>query len=190
MEYYNERQVEKIVEEAVTVLFNKFAKSWRVEQVHSNGEVLKIALRHRTKLNLHEAKISFKELFERPTEVYTGKLSLGEHYDDELDGILLVNGEPLARTVQEGRDEYGKYLSVSYYITDQSVTDEDELQEAFLGRLDGLGEVDFDIRYSEITGYLWTDEELKVGGHDLIEELTSYVGKYLYLKVTYSKIPF
>ena len=70
------------------------------------------------------------------------------------------------------------------------MTDEDELQEAFLGRLDGLGEVDFDIRYSEITGYLWTDEELKVGGHDLIEELTSYVGKYLYLKVTYSKIPF
>jgi hypothetical protein len=34
-------------------------------------------------------------------------------------------------------------------------------------------------RYSETTGYLWTDEKLQVGGHDLIEELSGSAGKFL-----------
>ena len=46
-------------------------------------------------------------------------------------------------------------------------------------------EADFNPRYSEITGYLWTDEELNVGGHDLMAELKSNVGKWLILEIVY-----
>jgi hypothetical protein len=30
---------------------------------------------------------------------------------------------------------------------------------------------------------LWTDEDLNVGGHDLLEEIRSYLGKFIYLEV-------
>jgi hypothetical protein len=49
----------------------------------------------------------------------------------------------------------------------------------------GLGEADVGHRYSEITGYLWTDEEIMVGGHDLIEELHDHLGKFCHLEITY-----
>ncbi|MNJ80064.1 hypothetical protein D3C77_783070 [compost metagenome] len=47
----------------------------------------------------------------------------------------------------------------------------------------GFCDVGYGARYSELTGYLWTDEYLKVGGHDIIEELRSYVGKWLILEI-------
>src|SRR5437868_3327415 len=41
--------------------------------------------------------------------------------------------------------------------------------------------------YSEITGYLWTDENLMVGGHDLLDELRSHKGSFVHLEIAYSK---
>jgi hypothetical protein len=40
---------------------------------------------------------------------------------------------------------------------------------------------------SEYTGYLWTDEDLMVGGHDLLAELKSHLGKFCHLYVHYSR---
>ena len=47
----------------------------------------------------------------------------------------------------------------------------------------GDANVDLQSRYSEITGYLWTDEDLNVGGHDLLAELKGHVGKWLIMEV-------
>jgi hypothetical protein len=33
--------------------------------------------------------------------------------------------------------------------------------------------------YSDITGYLWTEERIKINGHDLFEEINNYEGKHL-----------
>jgi hypothetical protein len=41
--------------------------------------------------------------------------------------------------------------------------------------------------YSEITGYLWTEESLMIGGHDLLEIFRSHVGHYLVLEITYNQ---
>lgn len=38
-------------------------------------------------------------------------------------------------------------------------------------------------RYSEYTGFLWWDEEFKIGGHDLLNQIRGCVGKYLILEV-------
>ena len=39
--------------------------------------------------------------------------------------------------------------------------------------------------YSDYTGYLWTDENLKIGGHDLLDELKEDCGKWLFLTIEY-----
>jgi hypothetical protein len=113
-------------------------------------------------------------------KTYTGKLELkdwGETYD-----ILFVSSleDPIAEVLQE--DIAGKQVTARYWITDKEATKE-EAQEDFVKKLMGIADCDFGSHYSEITGYLWTDEEIKIGGHDLIEELKSYVGQWLILEV-------
>jgi hypothetical protein len=91
-----------------------------------------------------------------------------------------LNGEPIAEEL-----EYmsGNVVTVRYYISDKEASEE-ELQEDFLtNTLYGNLESEYGARYSEYTGYLWTDDELKVGGHSLLDELESYAGKYIYMIV-------
>jgi hypothetical protein len=44
-------------------------------------------------------------------------------------------------------------------------------------------------RYSEYTGFLWWDEEFKIGGHDLLNQIRGCVGKYLILEVAIGEKP-
>jgi hypothetical protein len=76
----------------------------------------------------------------------------------------------------------GKQVSVRYFISDTEKTKE-ELTENLMSALAGSVDADYNDRYSDITGYLWTDEELNIGEHDLLKELRSNVGKFLYLEV-------
>jgi len=61
----------------------------------------------------------------------------------------------------------------------------DEVAADQLSLLEGKTISDYGARYSEITGYLWTDEDAKIGGHDLIALLKWNVGKYLWMEVKY-----
>ena len=77
----------------------------------------------------------------------------------------------------------GEQVTVYYYITDKKCTLE-EAQEQFLKMMyAGEAECEFHAHYSDITGYLWTDENLVIGGHDLLEEIRSHVGSYLLLEI-------
>jgi hypothetical protein len=110
---------------------------------------------------------------------YTGLLSLHQ-YGDAYDILFLSTvKEPLADELQW---MVRKKVTVRYWVTDKQIT-KDEAQEEFLKTLLGLASGKFGSRYSEITGYLWTDEELNVGGHDLISELKSNIGKWLILEI-------
>jgi hypothetical protein len=114
------------------------------------------------------------------TKTYTGLLSL--HSWEEADDILYVSSlkDPLAEVLQD--DIANKTVTARYWITDKEATKEQALV-AFLKKLSGVADCDFGSAYSEITGYLWTDEECKIGGHDLIGELKSHVGKWLILEI-------
>ncbi len=46
-----------------------------------------------------------------------------------------------------------------------------ELEEHMVKTSMGLVKSTFRHQYSDLTGYLWTNEKLEVGGHDLLEEL-------------------
>lgn len=110
---------------------------------------------------------------------YTGLLC--EHSYDEADDILFLSSlhGPLAEELEW---IHNKNVTVRYWITDKEATKE-QANEDFIKTLCGMAEVDFGAQYSECTGYLWTDEELNVGGHNLMSELRSNIGKWLILEV-------
>ncbi len=101
-------------------------------------------------------------------------------YYGEADDILFLSDEPLVDLLQES--VAGRQVSIRYWICDQEETKSSAI-EAFLHKLDGIAEANFGANYSEVTGYLWTDEELVVGGHDLVQEFYGSVGKFLILEV-------
>lgn len=111
-------------------------------------------------------------------KIYTGFLRHGSNGEDFE--LLMHNDEILAETLEE---IHCKMVTVRYYISDKEVTLE-EAQKAHLLTVMGAAYVEYEMHYSEITGYLWTDEELQIGGHDLMEELKSHIGKYLILIIT------
>lgn len=110
---------------------------------------------------------------------YGGRLEERDH--GEATDILFLSGtdEPLAEALEWMT---GKQVCVRYWITDKQVTT-DEAQEEFLKRLLGAADVKFRSHYSDITGYLWTDEDLNVGGHDLLYEFKGHLGEWLILEV-------
>ena len=112
-------------------------------------------------------------------KTYNGMLSLHKHgYDEE---VLFLSSlkEPFAKEL-----EYlcGKQVSVRYWITSEKQT-KDEVNENFVKQIMGMADVEFEPVYSDITGYLWTNEDLYIGGHDLISELKSHIGKWLILEI-------
>lgn len=121
------------------------------------------------------------------TERYRGFLREG--YGDDYDALVLSEeGQPLAQQVEEAIESYGNFLSVRYWTTVASKQVPDEkLEESAVRTLLGDSEAEYLAHYSEITGYLWTDELLVVGGHDLLHELRSHLKEWCVVEITYSK---
>jgi hypothetical protein len=120
-----------------------------------------------------------------PVRVYAGRI----RYEDVLgEGhkTLWLDDEPLADLIHKDMEQYGAYLSIRYYVSVTPLTDATEPVAALMCSLYGDGDAEYDVRYSEITGYLWTDEWLRVGGHDLLAELTSADQRWLWLEIRYS----
>jgi hypothetical protein len=99
-------------------------------------------------------------------------------YDDEEDTPFI------SKMVQRGMDRYGHYTTVRYFASPSEFL-ENEAAERFIRALYGTVKAEYAVAYSEITGYLWTTDDFKVGGHDMIQELKSYLGQYLQLEVDY-----
>ena len=117
--------------------------------------------------------------------IYKGFLKLGSNGED--DEILFLDNSCTPFVEDIFYDIANKFATVRYFISDKKVLLE-EAQKLFIEKLYGKISVEYEIHYSETTGYLWTTEELEVGGHDLLEELKSYIGKYLILIVDINEI--
>jgi len=129
---------------------------------------------------------------EQVERTYSGTITIRSFGDDDdalyLDPTKGVYTEPLAGQVAEDVEEYGNTVTVSYWITDEPRT-MDELVENDALQLAGSADADYHQRYSEITGYLYTDAELVIGGHDLLAELESHVGRWCLLRVRFGERP-
>jgi hypothetical protein len=113
-------------------------------------------------------------------KTYQGLLTL--HSWGESDDVLFLSSlrEPLA---EELSWMHGKKVCIRYWITNKECS-KNEAAEAAMLIMIGAANVILEAAYSDITGYLWTDEELNIGGHNLMTELKSNVGKWLILEVT------
>jgi hypothetical protein len=114
------------------------------------------------------------------------------HDAGDSDNILFLSNlrKPLVKELNNFLPYTNKYykkhelprVNVRYWISDKQM-DKSELQEEYLKTVMGLSTSDYGAHYSDLTGYLWTDEEWNVGGHDLVTEFKSNVGKWLTLEI-------
>lgn len=103
---------------------------------------------------------------------------------EEEHETITLEGEPIAEALSYIS---GNFVTVRYYLSDKEAT-KDELTEDFLiNTLYGNMDSEYGARYSEYTGYLWTDDNLEIGGHDLLSELMDADGKFLYLIIEIDK---
>lgn len=119
-------------------------------------------------------------------KIYRGRIEERDNGEGH-DSLILTCGENhliLSDIVQEDIKCYGSYLSVRYFISNRSL-ELYELTESLLRKLTGIGDSEYEMCYSEITGYLYTHEGLKVGGHNLLVELRYNLGQYLHLEIEY-----
>lgn len=116
----------------------------------------------------------------------------GEHVlyltENQEDKGFNGDDEPLAELIESDIEKYGKYLSVQYFISDGPI-DESKLEEYLINVYFGVGDAVFCRAYSDLTGYLWTDEEINVGGHDLLKEIKSYKRQWGLIRIGYSNQP-
>ncbi len=122
-------------------------------------------------------------------KTYRGQLvETTNREDHDCLGIKMSGGNIfiLADIISDDMAEYGNYLTIKYFTSIVEIS-EDNLPLELAKMLMGVGEGIYELVYSETTGYLWTTEELKVGGHDLLQELYSFRGKYLHMEISFSK---
>lgn len=119
-------------------------------------------------------------------KIYCGFISDGEYGEDYSTILISDNKEPIAKRINDDLEEFGGFATVKYYLSSEKKTIE-ELKENELKKIVGSIEAEYDDAYSEYTGYLWTDENLKIEGHNLLVELENNIGKYIYLEIEYNK---
>ena len=103
----------------------------------------------------------------------------------KLDGteVEQVIGEfPLTKEMEETCGWYGMYASVQM-LTGDTPIDMDHIDETKVVSMMGEVESKYYHRYSDYTGYLWTEEGFKCGGHDIPKILSSHMGEYIHMEI-------
>ena len=104
-----------------------------------------------------------------------------KHYGEKEDALFIGDMErPIAEVFQD--DLQDKQVSMRYWLSNTEKTKE-ELLESTLLSIIGAVDAEYGDRYSECTGYLCTDENLQIGGHDLLLHLLSHNNKFIYLEI-------
>lgn len=96
---------------------------------------------------------------------------------------LIANSEfPMSQRMEEKIGWRGKFASIKMFTSDK-VIDPTKVEEEFIMKYYGAAESEYNLSYSDLTGYLWTDEGFVVGGHDILKLLKSNYGKYIHLEI-------
>lgn len=99
----------------------------------------------------------------------------------EGDALYLSDNEnPLVERLEEIKD---KQVSIRWFTSDKEKIFEQAEEDLIRTIMGEAEEVYLNNAYSDYTGYLYTDENLTVGGHDLIEELRSFKGQFINMEV-------
>jgi hypothetical protein len=92
---------------------------------------------------------------------------------DSTDYICMhLDGDPLV-DIHEIENLKHNVVTIRYWINNSPLTTVDQATEQTLMQTMGLLDPKINHAWSECTGYLWTEEHLKVGGHDILAEMWS-----------------
>ena len=125
---------------------------------------------------------------EQVERVYEGTITVRANGEDD-DALWLDptdEYEPLAGEVAADIERYGNTVTVSYWIADEPRTLE-QLLDNEAKKAVGAAGAEYRQCYSEVTGYLWTDASLVIGGHDLLAELESHEGSWCRLQIRFGE---
>lgn len=106
---------------------------------------------------------------------------LKEEAFGEGDALYLSDDEkPLVERLEEIEN---KQVSIRWFASKEEKTFEQAEEDLIRTVMGEAEEVLLSNAYSDYTGYLWTNEDLTVGGHDLINELRSFEGQFINMEV-------
>lgn len=113
--------------------------------------------------------------------VMSGKIRLS---DGRAESYLTVGGNSVSEFLEkfENRKVWCIWATADHFITPEYMI------RTGWERAIGIASVDRGAVYSEPTGYLWTNDEGKIGGHDLMHNLQMYAGKYAFICVRQAQI--
>lgn len=102
-----------------------------------------------------------------------------------LNGVIeeiAVNDFPFTKEMESKCGWLDSYASIQM-LTGDTPIDLDHIDETKIVSM--MGEVDSEYyhRYSDYTGYLWTVEGFKCGGHDIPKILYSHMGEYIHMEI-------
>lgn len=113
-----------------------------------------------------------------------GKINFNGFLSADADDCTAIQTEDeniiFAEFFKENLDN--KQVSISYYISDKPLTRK-ELEKQHIDKIMGIVDASCYPVYSDVTGYLWTEEDCKIGGHNLLEEINNYEGKYIDMQI-------
>ena len=81
----------------------------------------------------------------------------------------------------------GKKVWCIWVISNEFITPEKAMMMG-VERAIGMARYDMGDRYSDLTGYLWTDDEGKIGGHDLTHVMSCHAGKFGFIVIREAQI--
>ena len=103
----------------------------------------------------------------------------GQIVECEDTGAILIDYECLIDKLEFDSLE-GKKVIVRYYISDTELTSMEDAEGRWVLHACGVDSADSEVLCgSEWTGLYGWDQELVLGGHDLMCELQSHVGKWI-----------
>ena len=114
-----------------------------------------------------------------------GKINWNGYLSGEADDCTAIQTEDENIVFSQFFEEnlLDKNVSVNYYISDEKLPRE-ELEKKHIEKIFGIVDAECYPVYSDVTGYLWTEEKCIIGGHDLVEELNNYEGKYIDMEIS------
>ena len=100
----------------------------------------------------------------------------GEYIDTVVDSF------PFTKAMEDKCCWRNKYASIQM-LTGDTPIDINHIDETKIISMMGEVESEYYHCYSDYTGYLWTEEEFKCGGHDIPKILSSHMGEYIHMEI-------
>lgn len=108
--------------------------------------------------------------------ILNGLISTGGEYDS-----LYIGNDILSA---ECEDFDNKIVRLNYYLSNQPIDPTKVVEEMLRTFYEGSTEADSTYMYGTTwTGCYGRHDQLEIGGHDIIAELSEHIGKYCYLIV-------